>query len=213
VTADGVELSGGRVLPSAVTIWTAGFAVPDLAARSGLSTDALGRLRTDETLTSVDDDRIVAAGDSAAPSGVPLRMSCQAAEPLGVQAADTVLSRMAGREPEPFGTGFVGECLSLGRHAGLVQFARRNDAAVPFYVAGRLGAALKELVSWGTVKGLTIEARRPGFFQVPALAVDPERRRILESLGREEHDQGEAAGRWTHGRPPARVGAEDGAQR
>ena len=51
-----------------MTIWTAGFGVPGLAAASGLRTDALGRLLTDETLTSVDDPRIVAAGDCAAPS-------------------------------------------------------------------------------------------------------------------------------------------------
>ena len=96
VTADAVRLSDGRELASAVTIWTAGFGVPDLAARSGLSTDAVGRLLTDETLTSVDDGRIVAAGDSAAPSDLPFRMSCQAAGPLGARAADTVLSRIAG---------------------------------------------------------------------------------------------------------------------
>ena len=57
VTRDVVQLSGGRKLPSKVTIWTAGFGVPDLAGLSGLSTDALGRLLTDETLTSVDDVR------------------------------------------------------------------------------------------------------------------------------------------------------------
>jgi NADH:ubiquinone reductase (H+-translocating) len=76
VTRDAVRLADGRELPSQVTVWTAGFGIPDLAARSGLTTDALGRLLTDETLTSVDDVRIVAAGDSAAPSGLPLRMSC-----------------------------------------------------------------------------------------------------------------------------------------
>ena len=81
-----------------MTIWTAGFGVPDLAASSGLSTDGAGRLLTDETLTSVDDPRIVAAGDAAAPSDLPLRMSCQAAIPLGAQAANTVLSRIAGTE-------------------------------------------------------------------------------------------------------------------
>ena len=32
-------LSDGAVLPSALTMWTAGFGVPELAARSGLSTD------------------------------------------------------------------------------------------------------------------------------------------------------------------------------
>ena len=95
---DSVVLSDGAVLPSAATVWTAGFGVPELAARSGLRTDALGRLLTDETLTSIDDERIVAAGDAAAPSGHPLRMSCQAAIPLGAQAANTVLSRIAGTD-------------------------------------------------------------------------------------------------------------------
>lgn len=97
VTRDAVRLSGGRELPSQVTIWAAGFGVPDLAARSGLSTDAAGRLLTDETLTSVDDARIVAAGDSAAPSGLPLRMSCQSANQLGAHSADTVLARIKHR--------------------------------------------------------------------------------------------------------------------
>src|SRR5918995_1784848 len=95
VTQDAVQLSDGRELSSEMTIWTAGFGVPDLASRSGLSTDATGRLLTDETLTSVDDERIVAAGDAAAPSDLPLRMSCQAALPLGAHAADSVLSRIA----------------------------------------------------------------------------------------------------------------------
>ena len=79
VTSEAITLADGRRLASAATIWTAGFGVPDLASRSGLRTDAIGRLLTDETLTSIDDRRIVAAGDAAAPSGRPLRMSCQAA--------------------------------------------------------------------------------------------------------------------------------------
>ena len=79
VRSDAVVFADGAVRPSAVTIWTAGFGVPKLAANSGLRTDGMGRLLTDETLTSVDDGRIVAAGDCAAPSGLPLRMSCQAA--------------------------------------------------------------------------------------------------------------------------------------
>src|SRR6185312_13073978 len=107
VRDDAVASSDGTELPSAVTIWTAGFDVPDLAARSGLRTDALGRLLTDETLTSVDDERIVAAGDAASPSGQPLRMSCQAAIPLGAQAANTVLSRIAGEQPAVLDQAFV----------------------------------------------------------------------------------------------------------
>ncbi len=127
---DAVVLSDGAVLPSAATVWTAGFAVPDLAARSGLSTDTLGRLLTDETLTSIDDHHVVAAGDAAAPSGQPLRMSCQAAGPLGAQAANTVLSRIAGGTPAPLNQAFVGQCISLGRSHGTVQLARTDDTPV-----------------------------------------------------------------------------------
>jgi NADH dehydrogenase len=162
VRPDAVVFADGAVRPSAVTVWTAGFGVPALAAASGLRTDALGRLLTDETLTSVDDPRIIAAGDCASPSATPLRMSCQSATQLGPQAANTVLSRIAGTEPALMRYGFVGSNVSLGRRAAVIQFARQDDTAVRYYVAGRLGAAIKEFVCKGTVWGLRLEARRPG---------------------------------------------------
>jgi NADH dehydrogenase len=162
VRPDAVVLTDGTVVPSAVTVWTAGFGVPDLAARSGLHTDTLGRLLTDETLTSVDDDRIIAAGDCAAPSGEPLRMSCQAAGPLGAQAANTVLSRIAGTDPALLTLAFVGSNVSLGRRAATIQFARGDDTAVNYYIGGRLGAAIKEAVCKGTLWGIRREARKPG---------------------------------------------------
>lgn len=162
VKEDAVVLADGRELPSAVTIWTAGFSVPDLAARSGLSTDATGRLFTDETLTSVDDPRIVAAGDAAAPSGEPLRMSCQAAIPLGAQAANTVLSRIAGTEPAVMSLAFVGQCVSLGRQAGTIQLSHTDDTAVPLFIGGRTAAAIKEYVCKSTISALAGEASKPG---------------------------------------------------
>lgn len=161
---DAVVLSDGAVLPSAATVWTAGFAVPDLAARSGLRTDAIGRLLTDETLTSVDDDRIVAAGDATAPSGQPLRMSCQAAGPLGAQAADTVLSRIAGRTPAALNQAFVGQCVSLGRSHATFQLARTDDTPVNAVVAGRTAASLKEAICKGTLWAIRREAAKPGSY-------------------------------------------------
>lgn len=162
VTTDAVTLADGRRLPSLVTIWTAGFGVPDLASRSGLRTDPIGRLFTDETLTSIDDKRIVAAGDAAAPSGAPLRMSCQAAIPLGAQAANTVLARIAGEPPAAINQAFTGECVSLGRGAGIIQLARRDDTALPLYLGGRAAAKVKEAVCRSTVATLRREARKPG---------------------------------------------------
>ena len=157
-----VVFADGAVRPSALTIWTGGFGVPGLAARSGLSTDALGRLLTDETLTSVDDPRIIAAGDCAAPSGEPLRMCCASASQLGPQAANTVLSRISDEQPAVFEYGFAGTCTSLGRRAAIVQFGRRDDTPVDAYLAGRLAAPLKELICRGTVWSLRREARKPG---------------------------------------------------
>ena len=138
--------------------------MPDLAARSGLRTDALGRLLTDETLTSVDDERVVAAGDAAAPSGQPLRMSCQAAGPLGVQAANTVLSRIAGRHPPRLNQAFVGQCISLGRAHGTMQLARPDDTPLNLVWAGRSAASIKEAICKGTLWAIRREAAKPGSY-------------------------------------------------
>lgn len=172
-----VVFADGAVRPSAVTIWTAGFGVPDLAAASGLSTDALGRLLTDETLTSVDDPRVVAAGDCAAPSDRPLRMSCQAAGPLGVAAADTVLSRIAGTDPAAIEPRFVAQCVSLGRHAATLQFTHADDSPAKLHVGGRLAASVKEAICKGTLWGMRREARKPG----SAFVFPGERRSIADA--------------------------------
>lgn len=161
---DSVVLSDGAVLPSMATVWTAGFAVPDLAARSGLRTDEAGRLLTDETLTCIDDDRIVAAGDAAAPSGRPLRMSCQAAGPLGAQAANTVLARIAGQDPAPLDQAFVGQCISIGRSGGTLQFAHTDDTPVNLALGGRVTAAIKERICRGTLWAIRREAAKPGSY-------------------------------------------------
>ncbi|MEV5546207.1 FAD-dependent oxidoreductase [Streptomyces sp. NPDC052309] len=179
VARDAVRLADGRELPSEVTVWTVGFGVPDLAARSGLSTDAVGRLLTDETLTSVDDERVLAAGDSAAPSGVPLRMSCLNATPLGARAADTVLSRLAGEQPENLHQSMYAQCISLGRSAGIYQFANRSDVAVWLHIGDGLGARIKELVCKGIPKHLADEARKPGSFGLHRMPGGVAKRREL----------------------------------
>lgn len=164
VRPDAVVFADGAIRPSALTVWTAGFGVPELAARSGLSTDPLGRVLTDETLTSVDDPRIVAAGDAAAPSGQPLRMSCQAAGPLGAQAANTVLSRIAGTEPAALSQAFVGQCISLGRSYATLQLARTDDTPVSAALGGRITASIKEAICKGTVWSIRREAAKPGSY-------------------------------------------------
>ncbi|MFI9604714.1 NAD(P)/FAD-dependent oxidoreductase [Streptomyces sp. NPDC052043] len=186
VTRDTVRLADGRELPSEVTVWTAGFSVPDLAARSGLSTDAVGRLLTDETLTSVDDAHIVAAGDCAAPSGLPLRMSCLNAIPLGARAADTVLSRLAGEQPDNLHQSFSAQCVSLGRSTGIFQFANRSDVAVWLHIDDGLGARIKETVCKGIPKHLSEEAHKPGSYSLHRVPGGAGKRRQLLRAHRAE---------------------------
>ncbi|GGT06581.1 NADH dehydrogenase [Streptomyces kurssanovii] len=186
VTREAVRLADGRELPSEVTVWTVGFGVPDLAARSGLSTDAVGRLLTDETLTSVDDTRIVAAGDSAAPSGLPLRMSCLNATPLGARAADTVLSRLAGEQPEKLHQSMYAQCISLGRSAGIYQFANRSDVAVWLHIDAGPGARIKEFVCKSIPKHLSGEAHKPGSFSLHRMPGGVAKRQQLLRANRAE---------------------------
>lgn len=167
VASNRITLRDGTELPSAVTVWTAGFGVPTLATDSGLSTDALGRLLTDETLTSIDDPSIIAAGDAASPSAQPLRMSCQFAMPLASHAADTLLARLDGKEPAYLNPASVGQCISLGRHAGTIQMSHFNDEALPLHIGGRLAATIKESVCKGTLSFLAKEARKPGSYFWP----------------------------------------------
>lgn len=185
VRAAVVRFEDGRALRSDVTLWTAGFGVPDLAARSGLSTDAAGRLLADETLTSVDDPRITAAGDSAAPSGLPYRMSCQAAIPLGSLAADAVHARLEGRTPRTVSPGFVGQCLSMGRRVGLVQISSSDDHARDAYIGGRTGAAIKEAVCWSTYRGLVFEGKRPGMVNWAFLKDGRRRNLVVAARGQD----------------------------
>jgi NADH dehydrogenase FAD-containing subunit len=164
VSRHAVQLQDGRELTSDVTIWTAGFSVPDLARRSGLSTDDTGRLLTDETLTSVDSDRILAAGDSASPSGVPFRASCATARPLGAYAADTILARLENRKPKEvnIGTGF--QCFALGRNTAIVQLASMHDVAIPLSIRGPLAQKIKSSSYGLLTEELGKEARDPGSF-------------------------------------------------
>ncbi|WP_238847382.1 NAD(P)/FAD-dependent oxidoreductase [Nocardia arthritidis] len=156
------------------TVWAGSFAVPDLARRSGLPVAADGRLRTDETLVCVDHPRIVGIGDAVAPPrdvGDHLRMSCQAAIPLGAHGADTVLALIRGAEPAPISIGMGGQGISLGRRDGFIQVSRLDDTPVRIAFSGRAAAVLKERVCRYTL----FELRHPRlhrWLRGPAVAAD-----------------------------------------
>ncbi|WP_326601743.1 NAD(P)/FAD-dependent oxidoreductase [Rhodococcus sp. PD04] len=164
-----VALDDGAEIPATLVVRTAGFSVPDLARRSGLPVDEHGRLRVRDTLQAVDGTPIVGVGDSMPIVGVGdavavegndhLRMSCQAAMPLGSHGADTMWQLLQGREPAPLSLGFVSTCISLGRDRGVVQLSARDDTPSRWAVRGRLAAPVKEAVVRGTIHSMQQQAR------------------------------------------------------
>ncbi|MFE3289470.1 NAD(P)/FAD-dependent oxidoreductase [Rhodococcus sp. NPDC059234] len=170
VTKDAITTTGGERLEFDVCVWTASFAVPDLAFTSGLATDAAGRLRVDETLTSIDHPDIIGAGDAVVlPSDAYpyLRMGCAMALPLGGHAAATILARLRGQQPEPLSVGFVAQCISIGRKYGYIQFVRADDSPRPLALSGRMGARFKEAICSMTLNSLIKEQTRPGAYKAP----------------------------------------------
>lgn len=158
VTADSVRLADGSTVAADATVWTAGFGVPDLAARAGLAVDGTGRLLVDATLRSVSHPDVYAAGDTAViagPGGRELRMACATALPTGTHAADAVIARLRGREAEPLRFRYVFQCISLGRRDGVIQFLHADDSPARTVLTGRIAAWFKE----GIVRGASWTAR------------------------------------------------------
>lgn len=99
--ADRLEMEDGRELPHDFLLWCTGAAAQPWLAASGLSCDERGFLRVDQTLRSVDDPAVFAAGDCAAfPTPLPK------AGVYAVRQATTLAANLAaaaqGRPLQPY---------------------------------------------------------------------------------------------------------------
>jgi NADH dehydrogenase len=158
-------------LDAEVVLWCTGFTAPGLAADSGLPVTSTGQLRVGPTLAAVSGgDRIYGAGDAASIEN-PLyryhRMGCASALPMGAHAADNVLRLIGGEAPKPLSTGFVAQCISIGRREGLIQAVTPEDRPRRLALSGRLGALVKEAVCRQTLRWLRGEARSGGSYSWP----------------------------------------------
>ena len=180
----GVELRSGAPVPASgdpraalgadVVLWCTGFSVPGLAAASGLPVDSTGRLLLEPTLQMTGQmtgqPRIYGAGDAAVIAGrdyAYLRMSCAAAMPMGADAAGNILRGLDGEPAIRHDSGFGGQCVSLGRSDGLVQFVRADDTPVRVHLHGRLAAVQKEIICRMTLRWIRSEAKRSGAYTWP----------------------------------------------
>ncbi|MFD7614862.1 NAD(P)/FAD-dependent oxidoreductase [Streptomyces sp. NPDC059828] len=171
LTARGVRIHEGHRIARAddleadEVVWTAALAPnSELAAAAGLSLDPSGRIAVDAVLRSVSHPEVYVAGDAAAahsPKAGALRMACATAIPTGSHVATSLIAEFRGRQPRPLDFGFLVQCVSLGRHDGLVQFVRPDDSPRDRFLKGALAARVKERVVRSTVGTLRLAARRP----------------------------------------------------
>ncbi|MFG2574718.1 NAD(P)/FAD-dependent oxidoreductase [Streptomyces sp. NPDC048481] len=157
VEADHVITADGRSVPSAVTLWTTGFAVHPVARATALEVAADGRIVVDRTLRSVSHPDVYAVGDAAlmtGPGDKPLRMSCASGVPMAWQAADAIAARLTGGKIPTVPVRYFNQCISLGRRQGLIQYVTADDRAVDTALTGRLAALYKELVCKGAAWGV-----------------------------------------------------------
>ncbi|GAB3869596.1 NAD(P)/FAD-dependent oxidoreductase [Dactylosporangium cerinum] len=157
VEADAVVTAGGQVVPAAVTVWTAGFAVHPIAQATALEVTDTGRIVVDGTMRSVSHPEVYAVGDAAfalGAGGKPLRMSCASGTPMAWQAADAIAARLTGGKLPDTPLRYFNQCISLGRKEGLIQYVTADDQAVSAVLTGRFAAVYKELICKGAAWGV-----------------------------------------------------------
>jgi NADH dehydrogenase FAD-containing subunit len=171
VEPDRLLLDGGDEVPSELTVWCGGFAAPPLARDAGIAVDDQGAVLTDAALRSVSHPAVLAVGDAGhtpGPDSGRYSMSCQFAFPSAAHAADVLRAEALGHdEVGAFDLGFTARCVSLGRHAAVLQRTTRDDVAHGKAWTGRLALLAKRLQVRGVVTMVGFERRLPGAIRWP----------------------------------------------
>ena len=176
------NLSDGESVQFDHYIHAAGFIVPDLARLSGLAVDDEGRILVDDAMRSLSHSRVLAAGDAAhgrTTTGHTTRMSCAAALPMGIFAANTLRALLNEKEPDFIRISFAVRNISLGRHEGLIQFVDDDDHPLDKIWTGRKAVQWKEFICRGTLSTIRLEPAPP-MRQIPPLRLLPRLYRLAK---------------------------------
>jgi NADH dehydrogenase len=149
-------------LPFDACVWSAGFRMPALPRQAGLQVNGHGQVLVDAALRSISHPHIYAAGDIATPvepPGQPLPMGCKSALPTGAHAGENLARELQGRELVPFQYALMFFCVSLGRRAGVIQWADPAGRLSGRILTGARGALFKETICRLTWWALVLESR------------------------------------------------------
>lgn len=122
VSAEGVTLASGELIPSELVVWSAGVKGPDvLAGLDGLETSRMGTLVVKDTLQTSRDDNVFVIGDAAyfVPEGQdkPVPPRAQAAHQQSSHLITNIPRRIRGEPISAFVYRDFGSLVSLGEYS------------------------------------------------------------------------------------------------
>lgn len=123
VTAEGVQLASGELVPAELVVWAAGVKAPEfLKDLAGLETNRLNQLVVKPTLQTTRDDNIFALGDcGAAPwlgrEGQTVPPRAQAAHQQASHLVKQLRRRLRGQPLQPWRYRDFGSLVSLGDYS------------------------------------------------------------------------------------------------
>lgn len=120
VSADGVKLADGTLIPSELVVWAAGVKAPEILGRlDGLETNRINQLVVEPTLQTTRDPDIFAIGDCAdcprPGSSAPVPPRAQAAHQEASHLVRQIERRLHGKPLQPYTYRDFGSLVSLGK--------------------------------------------------------------------------------------------------
>ena len=154
VTAGGLKMASGKVVPSSITVWAAGVKAADFLKTMGgdapLETSKLNQLIVNGNLQSTRDPHVYAFGDCAAcqqPDGTWVPPRAQAAYQQAMYLARALPKLMAGQPVAPFEFKDQGSLVSLSEYSSVGSLMGSLTKG-SFFIEGQLA----KLMYWALHK-------------------------------------------------------------
>jgi len=151
VSAEGLHLADGRIIPSHCVIWTAGNQVSPVISSLPLPKTKDGRLQVNEFFEIAGAPDVYALGDNAAQADrhtqVPYVATAQVALRQGRALAAQIEATLTGRPRKPFAFKLLGEMVPLSRHKAVADLSGLKLVGFPAWFLWKSVYMLK-LPTW-----------------------------------------------------------------
>jgi NADH dehydrogenase len=180
VSAEGLHLQDGRVIPSHCVIWTAGNQVSSVISSLPMPKTKDGRVKVNGFFEVDGAADVYALGDNAAQidphSNTPYVATAQVALRQGRALAAQIVAALTGRPRKPFDFKLLGEMVPLSRHKAVADLSGLKLVGFPAWLMWKTVYMLK-LPTWAARLRVVLDWTVELFFErdVSELAVEGRR--------------------------------------